>query len=157
VNGNFNKEDAGFAAAIAALDDHVSSMIVAGQTAYRIQGEIRVTYQAGSSSVFQAKIDDWISAYNNVMIKFQDLGEKTSFVGQIIDAGENDAGVAGASWDSNDGIYDILAPVGSRRRRSPTTRPHCWGIRRAPCSIRTVGRCSTPMVHPCWSRPARRS
>ncbi|MDG4771192.1 hypothetical protein [Solwaraspora sp. WMMD792] len=112
MNGNFNKEDAGFATAIAALDDHVSSMIVAGQTAYRIQGEIRATYQAGSSSVFQAKLDEWISAYNNVMIKFQDLGEKTGFVGQIIDSGEDSAGVTGASWDTDDGIYDILAPVG---------------------------------------------
>ncbi|WP_326553454.1 hypothetical protein [Micromonospora sp. NBC_01813] len=112
MSGNFNKEDAGFVAALAALEDHVSGMIVAGQTAYRIQGEVRAAYQAGSSSVFQAKIDEWIIAYNNVMIKFQDLGEKTGVVGQAIDAGEQDAGVTGANWDTNDGIYDILAPAG---------------------------------------------
>ncbi|MDG4765983.1 hypothetical protein O7632_18020 [Solwaraspora sp. WMMD406] len=110
--GFFNKEDAGFQTAIAALDDHVTNMINAGRTAYRIQSEIRGSYQAGSSSVFQAKLDEWINAYNTVMIKFQDLGEKTGFVGQVIDSGEQDAGVTGASWDTNDGIYDILAPAG---------------------------------------------
>jgi hypothetical protein len=106
-----NKVDAAVQTAIGALDDHVAAMITAGETAYRIQQEIRSGYVADSSRIFQGRVDAWIGSYNEVMRKFQALGDNTAWVNTLLDQAEDEAGVHGASWHTDDEIYAALAPT----------------------------------------------
>jgi hypothetical protein len=113
TNPTYTVDGGSIQSGIAALQDHVANMIRAGQTAYRIKGELAAAYIADSSSIFQSRVDNWIENYNNVMTKFQGLADSTTQVNQIMDQGEDEAGVHGASWHGSDEIYQALAPVGA--------------------------------------------
>ena len=106
----FNKDDDAVRAGLMALESHVVAMMQAGQTAYGIQGDIRGGYIATSSDAFQRKVDAWISNYNTVMKKFQELGYKVSGVDTLINSAEDDAGLTSASWGTDGAIYDALVP-----------------------------------------------
>ena len=105
----YTKEDAALQAGLAALQEHVSAMIRAGQTAYRIRDDIRSGYIAESSALFQLKLDSWIENYNLVMRKFDALGESTASVDNILNQAEDDAGMHGANWDTDAQINDVLS------------------------------------------------
>ena len=107
----FNKDDSATRAGLMALETHVTAMMQAGQTAYSIRGNISSGYVAGSSDIFTRNVDAWISNYNAVMKKFQELGYKVGAVSNLIDSAEEDAGLAGASWGSDSQIYDALVPT----------------------------------------------
>jgi hypothetical protein len=91
------------------LESHVSAMMKAGQTAERINEEIRAGYIAGSSTAFQGKVQQWVEEYKTVMQKFQQLADDSTQVNQVLNAGEQEAGIVGGNWGASDGVFAALA------------------------------------------------
>lgn len=108
---NYSKSDAGMQQLITSLENHVSAMTQAGQTAERINEEIAAGYIADSSSLFQSKVQNWLENYRTVMQKFQKLADDSSQVNQVMNTAEQDAGALGGSWGVSDGVYGALAPA----------------------------------------------
>lgn len=107
---NFSKTDSGMSQLQLALEDHVTKMIQAGQTAERINEEIAAGYVADSSKVFQSKVQNWVDYYRAVMTKFQNLADGVSQVNQVLNRAEEDAHVMGGNWGASDGVYSALTP-----------------------------------------------
>jgi hypothetical protein len=105
----YSKTDQGMQVLLQSLEDHVSAMMQAGQTAERINEEIQAGYVAGSSTTFQGKVQQWVDEYKQVMQKFQQLASDSSQVNQVLNAGEQEAGMVGGNWGASDGVFAALA------------------------------------------------
>lgn len=93
------KDDGGMAAALAAMETHLEAMLRAGSIAEGINEQIARGYQAASSTLFQSKVQDWITQYRNVMNSFQQLADNTSSVNNMFNQAEEETGVLGGSWN----------------------------------------------------------
>lgn len=94
----YAKDDAAMASGIAAMEQHVESMMRAGNVAERINEEIAAGYIAGSSTVFQSKVQDWVDQYRAIMQSFQQLAENSTTVNTIINQAEQDTQMLGGNW-----------------------------------------------------------
>jgi len=111
LSGQFySKTDGGMQQLTGSLQNHVSAMMQAGQTAERINGEIAAGYVADSSRVFQRKVQEWVDAYKVVMQKFQKLSDDSVQVNQVLNNAEQQAGMMGGNWGASDGVFASLTP-----------------------------------------------
>ncbi|MFF8430648.1 hypothetical protein ACF07Y_37020 [Streptomyces sp. NPDC016566] len=105
-----SQQDAAMQQGIASLEHHVVAMMQAGQTAERINDELRQGYIAGSSTTFQQKVQEWVDNYQAVMRQFEKLASGSSGVKQTLDAAEEEAHMQGGNWGgTSQGVYSALA------------------------------------------------
>jgi hypothetical protein len=95
----YSKTDDGMQKALTALEGHVEAMIRAAHQVESIRQTIATVYVAGSSAIFQQKMDDWTAQYNRVTQQFQTLGSDSSQVNQVINNAEEDAHVTALTVD----------------------------------------------------------
>lgn len=98
THSGLHKNDQDLRTALGALDSHESEMRSAGNTATGIKESIAAHYVAGSSTTFQNRVDDWVTNYNRLMSKFQDLREALQGAGGAIDSSEDLAVHTGGAW-----------------------------------------------------------
>ncbi|MFF7634565.1 hypothetical protein ACFZB9_15620 [Kitasatospora sp. NPDC008050] len=94
--------------ALMSLEGQLSAMISSGQTVERINEEIAAHYVSGASTLFQGKINDWVTRYKKIMQAFQQLSDSTQGASKTLTKAEEDAHVIGGNWGASDGVYSAL-------------------------------------------------
>jgi uncharacterized protein YukE len=106
-----SSDDQIIASALAGLDHHISAMIEAGNTVERINEEVAAGYIAHASTVFQNKVNDWVSRYKQVMQAFEHLMDSTSTTQKLLNQAEEEAQTIGGNWGASDGVFNGLTPA----------------------------------------------
>ncbi|SDP39657.1 hypothetical protein [Actinacidiphila guanduensis] len=89
--------------ALSLLDDHTAFMKNMGSTVDQIRSDIASSYQAQSSTTFQGKINDWISAYQGVSAAVQQLRTNLETAHGTIGRAEEELHQNAAAWQSTSG------------------------------------------------------
>ncbi|MEU9041653.1 MULTISPECIES: hypothetical protein [unclassified Kitasatospora] len=101
--GMLTKEDEAIRQVLASLEHQIENMVTAGRTVERIKEELAGGYISGASSVFQQKVEDWMSRYQQIIGSFEKFVQSTQGANQILTQAEDDARAHAA-----DGIYNGL-------------------------------------------------
>ncbi|MFJ9443433.1 hypothetical protein ACIRRH_16400 [Kitasatospora sp. NPDC101235] len=101
--GMLTKEDEAIRQVLASLEQQIEHMVTAGRTVERIKEEIAGGYISGASSVFQQKVEDWMTRYQQVIGAFERFVQSTQGANAILTQAEDDARAHAA-----DGIYEGL-------------------------------------------------
>jgi flagellar hook-associated protein FlgK len=95
---------------LSSLQAHTAWMNNVQQNVNQIHDDVRAHYVADSSTIFQGKIQEWISAYQGVQKACNDLHDAlTQATGQI-HKGVSDAVHVGSGWSPSSSYYDTLTP-----------------------------------------------
>ncbi|MFJ6618729.1 hypothetical protein ACIQOW_14275 [Kitasatospora sp. NPDC091335] len=94
------KEDEAIRQVLASLEQQIESMVTAGRTVERIKEELAGGYISGASTVFQQRVEDWMTRYQQVIGAFERFVQSTQGANQILTAAEDEARAHAA-----DGIY----------------------------------------------------
>ena len=100
-------QDQAMTAVLQGLDQQVVNVIRAGETGERIREEIARGYVAGSSTVFQSKVENWCERYQDIMRAYQHLTDATANTQKTLTAAEDEAQQAGGNWNG-DNVYSVL-------------------------------------------------